>query len=235
MPGHVLTNRVVDTCALARRLVRDEVPNCRLATLAEHLRLTHRPSHRALDDALATADLLHALLERAGSLGVLGLDDLLELPTIRAHPQVESSGSPPPSPAGRASTSSAASEAVSCMWARRCTQRPGRVTRDGPCSPAQLGMAAWPCAGTVSEADYGVLVRRVVDGLTVDPALLLDPLRARMAALARRLVDELACVASWLDAEAGRVRLVHCDGELASCLPPILRVKPARATAKSRS
>ena len=42
----------------------------------------------ALDDALATADLLHALLERAGSLGVLGLDDLLELPTIRAHPQV---------------------------------------------------------------------------------------------------------------------------------------------------
>ena len=82
-----LTNRVVDTCALARRLVRDEVPNCRLATLAEHLRLAHRPSHRALDDALTTADRLHALLERAGSLGVLGLDDLLELPTIRAHPQ----------------------------------------------------------------------------------------------------------------------------------------------------
>jgi len=53
--------------------------------------------------------------------------------------------------------------------------------------------------------------------------------------LARHLVDELACVASWLDAEAGRVRLVHCDGELASCLPPILRVKPARATAESRS
>ncbi len=83
-----LANPVVDTCALARRLVRDEVPNCRLSTLAERLRLAHRPSHRALDDALATADLLHALLERAGSLGVLGLDDLLELPTIRAHPQV---------------------------------------------------------------------------------------------------------------------------------------------------
>src|SRR5207302_5346542 len=67
---------------------RDEVPNCRLGVLAERLRLAHRPSHRALDDALATGDLLHMLLERAGSLGVLGLDDLLELPTIRAHPQV---------------------------------------------------------------------------------------------------------------------------------------------------
>src|SRR5437763_15095548 len=83
-----VANRWVDTCALARRLVRDEVPNCRLGTLAERLRLPHRPTHRALADALATGDLLHALLERAGRLGVLGLDDLLELPTIRGHAQV---------------------------------------------------------------------------------------------------------------------------------------------------
>ena len=83
-----LPNRWVDTCALARRLVRDEVPNCQLGTLAERLRLPHKPTHRALADALATGDLLHALLERAGSLGVLGLDDLFELPTVRAHPQV---------------------------------------------------------------------------------------------------------------------------------------------------
>ena len=81
-------NRVVDTCALARRLVRDEVPNCRLGTLADRLRLPHKPTHRALADALATGDLLHTLLERAGNLGVLGLDDLYELPTIRAHPQM---------------------------------------------------------------------------------------------------------------------------------------------------
>src|SRR5207302_7885406 len=47
-----------------------------------------RPSHRALDDALATGDLLHALLERAGGLGVLGLDDLLALPTLAGHSQV---------------------------------------------------------------------------------------------------------------------------------------------------
>jgi DNA polymerase-3 subunit epsilon len=82
-----LTNRTVDTCALARRLVRDEVPNCQLGTLAERFRLDHRPTHRALDDALATADLLHLLLERTGTLGVTGLDDLLSLPTIDGHAQ----------------------------------------------------------------------------------------------------------------------------------------------------
>lgn len=82
-----LANPVVDTCALARRLVRDEVPNCKLGTLAERLRLDHRPTHRALDDALATADLLHVLLERAAGFGVSSLDDLLELPTAAAHPQ----------------------------------------------------------------------------------------------------------------------------------------------------
>ena len=62
--------------------------NCQLGTLAERLRLPHKPSHRALADALATGDLLHTLLERAGNLGVLGLDDLFELPTVRAHPQM---------------------------------------------------------------------------------------------------------------------------------------------------
>jgi DNA polymerase III subunit epsilon len=82
-----LTHRWVDTCALARRLVRDEVPNCRLQTLASRFRLDHRPAHRALDDALATTDLFHLLLERAASWGVLGLDDLLALPGLGAHPQ----------------------------------------------------------------------------------------------------------------------------------------------------
>jgi DNA polymerase-3 subunit epsilon len=82
-----LGHRTVDTCGLARRLVRDEVPNCRLGTLATHLRLPHRPTHRAFDDAAATADLFHLLLERAAGLGVLGLDDLVGLPKMGAHPQ----------------------------------------------------------------------------------------------------------------------------------------------------
>ena len=77
----------IDTVALARRLVRDEVPDCRLGTLASRFRLDHRPTHRALDDALATVDLLHLLIERAAGLGVLGLDDLATLPAVGRHPQ----------------------------------------------------------------------------------------------------------------------------------------------------
>ena len=77
----------IDTVALARRLVRDEVPDCRLGTLASRLRLDHRPTHRALDDALATTDLLHLLIERASGLGVLGLDDLVTLASMAGHPQ----------------------------------------------------------------------------------------------------------------------------------------------------
>jgi DNA polymerase-3 subunit epsilon len=81
-----LANRRVDTLAIARRLLRDEVPNLRLATLARHVRASTEPVHRAFADASATAEVFHALLERASSFGVLGLDDLLALPTLRAHP-----------------------------------------------------------------------------------------------------------------------------------------------------
>ncbi len=82
-----LANATVDTLALARRLVRDMVPNCKLGTLAASLRLRHQPSHRALTDVLATGDLLHALLERAGSFGIVGLEELLDLPRLVGHPQ----------------------------------------------------------------------------------------------------------------------------------------------------
>ncbi len=77
----------VDTLALARRLVRDEVADCKLGTLAHQLRLPHRPSHRALADVLATGDLLHLLLERAGTYGITGLAELLDLPRLVGHPQ----------------------------------------------------------------------------------------------------------------------------------------------------
>ena len=83
------THRSVDTLPLARRLLRDEVPNFRLGTLANRLRLPHQPSHRALDDALATGDLLHVLLERAGAIGVTGLDDLLVLPKMAGNAQAQ--------------------------------------------------------------------------------------------------------------------------------------------------
>lgn len=296
-----LPNRSVDTCALARRLVRDEVANCKLDTLATHFRLATRPTHRALDDALATGELLHCLLERAGTLGVLGLDDLLELPTTASHPQanklklvsalprrpgvymfrdasgrvlyvgkaldlrrrvrsyfssdgrrkvgqllreatsidhmvctgeleasvlevrliadlqprfnrqaklsrkyayvkltlderfprlsvvktVKNDGCLYIGPVPSSSAAKVVVEAIEdAVPLRRCTQRPGKTSRSGPCAPAQLGVATCPCAAQVSEAEYARLVDRVVRGVTVEPRVLLDPLEARMRTLA---------------------------------------------------
>ncbi len=82
-----LENPAIDTLAMARRLIRDEYLNCKLSTLADSLLLDHRPSHRALADVLATGDLLHALLERAGSFGIVDLSELLSLPRLLGHPQ----------------------------------------------------------------------------------------------------------------------------------------------------
>lgn len=78
---------VVDTVALARQvLLRDEVPNVKLGTLAAHFHTAVTPNHRALDDARATVDVLHGLLERVGSLGVDTLPDLTEF-LHRVSPQ----------------------------------------------------------------------------------------------------------------------------------------------------
>lgn len=70
---------VLDTAALARRLLsRDEVANHKLGTLATYFRAHHRPVHRALDDARATVEVLHALIGRLGSHRVHTLRDTLE-------------------------------------------------------------------------------------------------------------------------------------------------------------
>jgi DNA polymerase-3 subunit epsilon len=81
-----LDNPVVCTAALARRLVRDEVRNCKLATLAELFRCRTMPIHRALADARATVEVFHGLLERAGSFGVVTLDDLTAFAKVRNTP-----------------------------------------------------------------------------------------------------------------------------------------------------
>lgn len=421
------TNTVVDTCALARRLIRDEVPNCKLATLADHFRAGHRPTHRALDDSWATAEVLHALLERAGAIGVLGLDDLVALPTVAGHPQlaklklatrlprlpgvylfrdqggrvlyvgkavnlrrrvrsyfsgddrrkigsllrevaiidhVVCSGELEASvlevrlihqlaprynrrtkrwrgyaylkltlnePFPRLSVVRAPRAEDGCLYLgplpssgaakiiaeailtavplRRCTVRPGQARRDGPCTPAQLGVAVCPCAGDIDEVEYAEIVTRVVTGLTTDPSLLLDPLAERMNALAdagryeeaadmrdraaalsralrrqrqldtlrsagrlevemrgegwavvdggllraawadgstaptasldltsaahttplgREMADEVQTIAGWLEAKAGRIRIVACEGTLASPLPRLPSFQPAR-------
>ncbi len=68
---------VVDTAVLARRvLTKDEVPNCKLSTLAQFFSARTTPTHRALEDARATVDVLHGLIERVGNLGVQSLPEL---------------------------------------------------------------------------------------------------------------------------------------------------------------
>ncbi|RCW44055.1 DNA polymerase-3 subunit epsilon [Halopolyspora algeriensis] len=75
---------VLCTVRLARRVLpSDETPDHKLATLARVLHARTAPVHRALDDARATVDVLHALLERVGPLGVHSLEDLLDhLPDV---------------------------------------------------------------------------------------------------------------------------------------------------------
>lgn len=69
--------QVIDTARLARSILgRDEVRNHKLGTLAQFFRAQVTPTHRALDDARATVDVLHGLLERLGALGVLTLEEL---------------------------------------------------------------------------------------------------------------------------------------------------------------
>lgn len=68
---------VIDTLTLARKLVsRDEAPNHKLGTLAALFSAEVTPDHRALHDARATVDVLHALLGRVGSRGVTTVDEL---------------------------------------------------------------------------------------------------------------------------------------------------------------
>lgn len=70
---------VVDTVRLARKVLsRDEAPSVRLSALAPLLGARVAPDHRALTDARATVDVLHALFERLGSLGVHSLSELQE-------------------------------------------------------------------------------------------------------------------------------------------------------------
>ncbi len=306
-------NTVVDTLPLARRLVRDEVPDCRLGTLASRFRLDHRPNHRALDDALATTDLLHLLLERAAGLGVLGLDDLVLLPKMGGHPQagkLKLTHQLPRSPgvyrflgandevlyvgkatnlrqrvrsyfgsddrrkigpmlretqrlahtgtsdplsaevlelrylhqlnprynrvgttwqkycyvrlttdeawprlvitsepaltgahigplASRAMAASVIEAVQSALPIRRCSTRIGRNFRPAadasPCTAARLGVALCPCSGTADEATYWRVVGQVIAAFSTSPQLVLDPLWAKIAALAgERRYEEAA-------------------------------------------
>jgi len=81
-----LPHTVVCTAALARRLVREEVRDVRLSTLARLFRCRTVPVHRALADARATVEVFHGLLERAGPFGVATLEDLVGFARVRDTP-----------------------------------------------------------------------------------------------------------------------------------------------------
>jgi DNA polymerase-3 subunit epsilon len=371
-----LPHRRVDTVALARRLVRDEVPNLKLHTLARHFRTSVEPVHRAYADAAATAEVLHSLLERAAAFGVLGLDDLLALPTMRAHPSAAKlalTAKLPRQPGvylfrdrdgrvlyvGKATNlrarvrsyfstedrrkvpqllretariehrvcrgpleaavrelrliqrleprfnreskswrryaylkltaerfprlvvtrvaradgafylgpfrSSAAAhqarEAIEdAVPLRRCGLRIGKnaaLASGPPCVPAQLGVATCPCRAQLAEEDYGALADTTRRALLDDPAVLYEPLEARMRKLAdaerfeeaaltrdrlatlsralqrRRAIDALRGAERLvIDTDEGRIELVHgrlvLDDDPCPGDAPALELPPAR-------
>jgi DNA polymerase III subunit epsilon len=76
---------VLDTVMLARQLMDpDEVPDCKLGTLAGFFRARTAPSHRALADARATADVLGWLIRRLTHHGIRTLDQLRTWPEVVA-------------------------------------------------------------------------------------------------------------------------------------------------------
>ncbi|MDU7194150.1 DEDD exonuclease domain-containing protein [Lawsonella clevelandensis] len=71
------------TVKLARRILdRQEAPSVKLSALAQLFHTQTRPSHRALDDARTTVEVLHGLIERVGTQEVTTLADLS---TYRGH------------------------------------------------------------------------------------------------------------------------------------------------------
>ena len=74
----------IDTARLARAVLdRDEVVNCKLGTLAQFFNARVSPTHRALDDALATVDVLHGIIERLAGHDVWKFEELKNFPSTK--------------------------------------------------------------------------------------------------------------------------------------------------------
>jgi DNA polymerase-3 subunit epsilon len=74
---------VLDTVMLARRVMDpDEVPDCKLSTLAGFFGARTAPNHRALADARATADVLSWLIRRLAHRGIRTLRELSTWPDV---------------------------------------------------------------------------------------------------------------------------------------------------------
>jgi DNA polymerase-3 subunit epsilon len=76
---------VLDTVMLARRVMDpDEVTDCKLGTLAGFFGARTAPSHRALADARATADVLSWLIRRLEHRGIRTIQQLSAWPDVVA-------------------------------------------------------------------------------------------------------------------------------------------------------
>lgn len=76
--------QTIDTARLARAVLdRDEVNNCKLSTLAQFFGADTSPNHRALDDAKATVDVLHGLIERLAGFNIHNFEEMRNFPSKR--------------------------------------------------------------------------------------------------------------------------------------------------------
>jgi DNA polymerase-3 subunit epsilon len=85
LTGRRLAATVVDTVALARRLLAGRVSRLSLASLAYFFGTAARPCHRALPDAEATAEILVGLIGLAQERGATTVADLCDLAVPRAR------------------------------------------------------------------------------------------------------------------------------------------------------
>ena len=86
--------RVIDTVKAARFvLTKDDVANYQLGTLAVYFRTEIAPNHRALDDALATVDVLHGIIERMGTFGITTINQMLNAGAKKVRPKIASNQS----------------------------------------------------------------------------------------------------------------------------------------------
>ncbi|MBA3606055.1 MAG: UvrB/UvrC motif-containing protein [Acidimicrobiia bacterium] len=104
---------------------------------------------------------------------------------------------------------------------RRCSVRLGSrfvAPADAvPCAPAQLGVAACPCAGQADRGQYADAVRAVAAAMTGRPDAVVERLTARMATLAaQQRYEEAALTRDRMSALQGAIdRTVLMDGLLA--------------------
>ena len=85
LTGKRLAAPVVDTVALARRVLGGRVARASLASLSYFFGTSVRPCHRALPDAQATAEVLVALIGLAQERGAATVADLCELASTRTR------------------------------------------------------------------------------------------------------------------------------------------------------